>query len=76
MSHAEQEPTVHSQRLDKETKHDRYQNFAEIGAIIAKVVAVHERHQANKHPEEAAKHRLRGQVADAIAIGVDLLALK
>eukprot|EP00249_Psilotum_nudum_P009338 c21863_g1_i1 orf=490-738(-) len=76
MGHGEEAPMVRSHELEKEKKHDRYHKLTEIGTIAAEIVAVHERHQARKHPEDAAKHKRRGQVADAIAIGANILSVK
>ncbi|KAI5057620.1 hypothetical protein GOP47_0027999 [Adiantum capillus-veneris] len=56
-------------------KHSRKQHIGEAGALLGGAVAMYEKHQAKKDPENAHKHHIGGAVAGAVAVGSGAYAL-
>ncbi|KAH7281478.1 hypothetical protein KP509_36G050000 [Ceratopteris richardii] len=59
----------------EERKHKHRQHAAESCALAAGAFALHEKHEAKKHPENRHTHKVREHVATAVAIGATSLAL-
>ena len=56
-------------------KHAHKEHLAEAGALLSGAVAMYEKHQAKKDPENAHKHHIGEAVAGAVAIGSGAFAV-
>ncbi|KAI5083796.1 hypothetical protein GOP47_0003539, partial [Adiantum capillus-veneris] len=59
----------------EEKKHKQRQHAADACALAAGAFALHEKHEAKKHPEQRHAHKVREHVAATIAIGAGTLAV-
>ncbi|KAI5054324.1 hypothetical protein GOP47_0003543 [Adiantum capillus-veneris] len=71
--HASKAGTVDHKAEEK--KHKQRQHAADACALAAGAFALHEKHEAKKHPEQRHAHKVREHVAAAIAIGAGTLAV-
>ncbi|KAI6706178.1 hypothetical protein NL676_009140 [Syzygium grande] len=70
--HHQKDPAVPEPEVDyrkKEKHHKHLQQLGELGAVTAGAFALHEKHQAKKHPEHAHRHKIEEEIAAAVAVG-------
>ncbi|MCO5560945.1 hypothetical protein L7F22_014565 [Adiantum nelumboides] len=58
----------------EERKHKQRQRAVDACVLAAGAYALHEKHEAKKHPEQRHAHKVREHVAAAVAMGAGTLA--
>ncbi|BBN07215.1 hypothetical protein MPTK1_4g01990 [Marchantia polymorpha subsp. ruderalis] len=53
----------------EEKKHKKEQHHAELGALAAGALAMHEHHKAKSEGEDSGRHKLEGKIAGGLGVG-------
>ncbi|KAJ7548874.1 hypothetical protein O6H91_07G031700 [Diphasiastrum complanatum] len=61
-------PSYNAKEEVKAHKHKKH--LAEAGTLAAGAFALHEKHEAKKHPEHAHRHKVEQSIAEAVAVGM------